>query len=802
MPATFFNTFSVPGYDYITIYPDSNSPYKFYYFNSRPRLGKQKIDNKDLPNLRFTFYRNPMDEAQVQQAILLLTTDLGLTSQEESAVRNGILAHINSSDYQTEMKLYYPDAYKRMEQDKKAGVFDKNKSGFTLGAVQATDGKAMVELWQGFDANHFVKYISPEHKPNLNGNFSTSFMASLQDLAAESMLNSLKGGYKTIDGKLIKIDSNIHYELTVPLMVPSIEATVNVTYDTVYESLMQALKIPYTKVRRKEKMVSRPTSAFSTAFTAKTINNTLNKIAAEKDKGVDITLVDYSAIAGIQQDEISNKILNALTDSVCGTLLSKIFTLNPVSGNQKDSEQTYSILDDIPELDDIHFTLSKKQFINMSLPANCSMFAQVPAEYEDDLINVVDLGSLSVARAEAQITCQENLNPEQIDAIEVMCQYDQKDSLFKNSQSGGPTPFLFKKDGDVKYFRYYVAKDASGNFHWNFKYKTRIQFIGRPASEWSEWRDDGFGDLNITYENIGFLNVNCHIDDVDWDVVKSVFVDISYPAAKDKNDTSKKIVLSQEKPSEKWGCYKYGHTSDEYQYSVRYLDIDGSEYPRDPKVITTANNDLSIRDAYSGQSMKGTFRVNYNNTQGAKVILDVYYRDEAKGIDKKETHSFQDGAWEWEWKMRVQEGAVEKIRYVYQVFYGDGSASDRQEFYATGRNLDIPMFTVPYRLVQPKPEIQEKENTLMIVGEGLFMNDKWAYAMVEVKYEDPENNIYFNEPKFLTRDKKNETVSVKCPANAVKPFICSATLVDTNGTPTPVPETACSNFFNVMPPTV
>ena len=264
MSPTLFNTFFVPGYDYITIYPDALSPYRFYYFKSHPRLGSTKdpANNVELPNLRFTVYRNPLDATQTQSGTLLITTDLGLTTKEEIDIRKGILYHVLSSDYLADMKRYYPEAYERIRSDVQVDVNAvltashytnavKQKS-ITLSTLQPTDGNVELELVQPRDSEgdtgekHFMLYQTPKHKPNLNGNFSTSFSASFADLATEAMLNCLKKGYTITNGKQIPLTAIVRYDLTIPFLVPALEADVSVDLKQVYRSLLDELHIPYT----------------------------------------------------------------------------------------------------------------------------------------------------------------------------------------------------------------------------------------------------------------------------------------------------------------------------------------------------------------------------------------------------------------------------------------------------------------------------------------------------------------------------------------------------------------------------
>ena len=832
MSPTLFNTFFVPGYDYITIYPDALSPYRFYYFKSHPRLSSTKdpAKNVDLPNLRFTVYRNPLDHKQSQSGTLLFTADLGLTAKEEKDIRNVIWMHVLSSDYLADMKRYYPEAYERIRSDVLGNEemaltvehyrIAVNRKSITLSTLQPTDGNVELELVQLRDSDgdtgekHFILYQTPKHKPNLNGNFSTSFSASFADLATEQMLNCLKKGYTITDGKQIPLTAIVRYDLTIPFLVPALEAEVSVDMKQVYRSLLDELHIPYTFTSDKL-IIDQRYRYQEHRYSRGQINDTFKRLIRGNRRGINIDLMDYSALgAGASEDEVSQKIMNSLVDAVCGSLLTQMFTVNPeppssgqtasASGSGSDLKErnlkdvSYSIREFQRDWTDINFSLRKKQIINLTFPANGDLSAIVPTNLEDEIITEVDLSRLEMGRRQVQLSCQRNPNPSQIECVELLCRCDSDDVRFKN-KFNEPKSFLFKNAEEPCYYKYYYAKKSDGSYETRFAYQTRIHFVGRPPSNWTPevWVDTD--NLMLSYENIGFLNVDLEVLDVDWQMVSKVFVDISYPAVKDKPDTARTLVFTDDTPQQ-WGCYKYGNKSNQYQYSIRFKDKDGFEYPEKPKLLMSTNDKLTISDLYGGQAMKATFRVSFVPEQVVMVGLTIHYIDEHLRIDRVFPYTFSSpGSYDWE--MFLQEGACEKIHYVYEVVYRDSTTSIF-EYDASGRHPDLRLFVVPQRMVsQPAPQVQNQDNILMIIADGLFADQKWTTAMVTVKYEDPENGIFLNKPVLLNRTKTNDTVSVTCPGNAFKPYLCSAILLDTSGHQTHVPETSCTGFFNIVPPT-
>ena len=662
----FFNSFFVEGLDYITIFPDDRSPYQFYYFKTRPRI---KPDAKGVPDIRYTMIQGSLDQEMSQYGLLLLGTDLGLTADEEKAIREYLAAKVNDAGYRQQIKIFYPVAYQRLYDDTRQFTQDA-KEVISLGCFQAKEGTCSLELMGGLEGDRFKRYQSGENHPSLSGTFNNAFSATFGDLGAQLMLDTLKGNVtKDATGVTIPTLSIVRYELTGEFFIPAVQLTIHVETETIHQKLREIIQRQVVQ----EKSIKFKVGSYCFVTQGKVyLNRPAIREILEVGKTalVNITESDFSSLAGAASTDFLDKIRDSVMDVITGSILTSVFTPVPVQDSGAAGEVTYTLQDELPENGKQSFdlTFSKNTTVPLTLHANGSLFACVSKEHQKSLITDVDLSHTEFMKRSVAVSCQPNLYVDQIESVVVHCEYDHKDARFRKDLRYA-ADLEFKTGDDCHIFDFFMCKDASGKFMEDFVYKTQVNFIGKKAGEWSAEKRMTETVLKVTYENLGYLNVKCRVGDVDWKQVERVFVWLDYPAAANEKDTSVRLEFREGDTEKAWNCYKYGQASKEYRYRVVFQDKDGAEYPESPAYKTTSTDSLVIDDLYLGQAMEADFRISSIPESVDYILLDVYYSDEKLHIAKKDSHSFRGDDREWHWQMRLQEGAVEKIRYVYTVVY-------------------------------------------------------------------------------------------------------------------------------------
>ncbi len=824
------NNFNVPGLDYITLFPDNDSPFKFYYFRSTPKLSEDAKTH--FPTIDYKIVQYPRnkanDDLDTQFGYLTMTVDLGLTADEEKTIRKSILEKLKDDTYRSAMRVFYPEAFRILpEKDK---ITDSTIDVNGLGVIR--DGNVKFELLEGFGKD-IKRDSSSDFKPSSAGNYAASIWASFGKGGSELILRSLESNVKTgDDSATIATSAIIRYDLTPSFHIPAIDATVDVdTHEfrlyvkqLIEDSQTSEGKIDFQDTqssyyRYRAKNRSRYHSKYQKVrikgnmlVTDDDISDITAK-AFSAQKGITIHISDYTALQGTSENDLSNEIMRSLIQVITGTIIPYLFTPSPApqypapeAGSDSDSKEDqkereyaakkihYSLTEGEVEgkHEHIHFTFSKDAQLLLPLSANSTLMATVPAEYADKIVHRIDLETTEFFEKTVNVSSDLNFNVDQIRSLEVEILYDEPDVRFPNKRPSH-FEFAFKTGQEVYSVNFFCSKNKNGDIIEDYKYRTRISYVGRGTINqnegWSEWFKTKTSSLMVNFENSGFINVNCKMGDIDWSLIKTVTVEFNYPHVQGKTDTSAKLIFREGDGEKVWSCYKYGKESNEYTYLVRYKNLDDSEYAAPLKTAT--NKDLSIDDLYEGAPLEADFLVSYSDSLVKAIRAEVHYKDDALKIDKKFTQWMDNR--EWHWRMNLRAGAVQTFRYRYHVEYADGTFMDTDWSAPCGRNADIPVFSVT----------EPTSNTAKISVNGMALRnwEDWDFAEVFVSYKDPENKINQDfDVIVLSSDHLTETLEVQCPAGTAKPFLCSACIYTKDGKVYEVEEKEMTRTFTLRKP--
>ena len=719
------------------------------------------------------------------------------------------------------MQAFYPEAYGVLEKKEiNESVIEVNG----MGVIR--DGKVTFELLEGFGKD-IKRSSSVEVAPSSAGNYSASVYSSFGKAGSELILRSLRAGVDTgNDQKTVATSAILRYEMTATFHVPAIEASVTVDtlqfYQYVKDILAdgEALDGRYNgnlnlKDGVNDNFKNGVRVRGDILLTEDDINDVVSK-AYLSHKGIDIHISDYSALSGTTENSIKNEILTSLIKVITGTIIPALFTPSPVP---ESSSATPSSDNGAPETEEekekrryvaqlvhyklyesetdintetISFNFNQDSKIPLPLSANTTLLATVPKEYSDKIVTLIDLRTTEFIEKRVNITSDLNFNTDQIRSLEVEIKYDEPDVRFPSKRIDHDE-FPFRTGQETYTFDYFLSKNGQGEFVEDYKYRTRISYVGRGYIDqnegWSQWFKSQSGSLMVNFENSGFINVKCRMGDIDWSLIKMVTVEFNYPHVQGKTDTSGRLTFKEGEEEKNWSCYKYGMESNEYTYLVRYTNLDGSSY--EAPMQTKTAKEINIDDLYEGAPLEADFLASYSPSLVSRIRAEVLYEDKALNISKKFTHWLDDR--EWHWSMNLRAGAVETFRYRYHVEYADGSFKDTDWSEPCGRNADIPVFSVT--------EPTSNTAKLQVNAMSLRNWENWDFAEVFVTYDDPENHLHEEfDTIFLTREHINETVEITCPAGSAKPFLCSANIYTLDGKVIPVPEQEMTRSFTLRKP--
>lgn len=824
------NSFEVPGLSHITIFPDNLSPFKFYYYRNQPKVS---VDSKSgLPNIHYQMvqYSSKDGDIDTQFGYLNMTVDLGLTKEEDAQVRAYLEKKLSDPDYKSTMKLFYPRAHEKLESD---GISPSFLELGGLGVVK--DAKVTLGLYEGF-GKEMQRSASTEVIPAHSGNYAAPLYASFGKAGSELMLRCLRasteiGGHESS----VPTSATVNYTMKAPFYVPAIEATITVKARDFYkyvkdsiedEKTLDGMYFGYldTDGGVKGNFENGVIVFGEVLLSEKEIKNKVRSFHKKKG-GIQIDIADYSALSVSSKDEVSEKIINSMIDIVTNSIVPSLFEITPVptptpstdtsssSSSGKDAEKSeeekkaddyvakmvhYKLKDTVKqtEITDITFTFTKSSMVYQDVPAGCTIAAIVPEKYKDNLITYVDLQNTEFVESRVNVSADLDFAAYHISSLELEMIYDKKDVRFTETSRPIHEEYVFKTGEESFTFKFFLAKDKSGDYMADYRYRTKVNYVGKgPIGDndgWSDWKEVQTHNLLIGFADMGFINVECRAGDIDWDLLKSFTVDINYPAVQGKPDTATKLIFKSGDEKKSWSCFKYGKDSNEYTYEVQYVDLDGNTY--NAPMRTTALKEITIDDLYEGQPLEANFLVDYSPDYVNKVMVEVAYDDDKLKVHKKFQQWIEDGGGSWRWSMNLRKGGVEEFRYRYYVSYKDGSGTKYTDWVGpVGRKDDIEPFSVS------APNVVSAN--IMVQATPLRNWADWDFANVFVRYVDKENGINFDadviilDPGHLT-----ERVTVNCPPETAKPFLCSAEIYTKDGKLYTIEEKEYTRAFTLTKP--
>lgn len=757
-----FPTVKVPGLDDIEIFRDHEKEDTFYALRGRPRLA---TDADGTPLLSFYFFSRNADIAyassenkelvETQLGQLLFTVDLSLTAEEHKKITD-YLTELATKPSHPFLKVY------RLLRKKPLLPATTTKPVIKLGTPNTwKEGTAKLELMEGL-GDTFKKQSSVEVKPSLIGSNAASFYATFGIEGSQIYFDALSKGYSGEDGKpeqLTPLQAIVRYDLAGFAFVPNLEVKVTANSEQVY-SYMQEFSEDYRKENRGYRKTTRTlfktvtVDARSTTVSKQDIAALVEEMIEKKVINIEIT--DFSDVAANSADikEIENSLRSSLMEMIMGTIIPSFFQSafigqesataadgtaikpNPELGitdaeRAKPTVDTYySFINNIDKtkINTLDFRFKKNGTVEFRRYPNATLITQLTDEQRSKLVKQIDVSSPEVQMLEIQLSVNADFKADNIHSIVLNVAYKQKDfksGIIRESSKS----FLYKTGEEVNVFRVTMARNESGALIDYYNLEAKISYIGTADSPPPiELKNISDRKPVISYEKLGFITVNCIAGDIDWTLIKEAIVSLSYPDAAGKPDAKKEIRINQQSPTGNWRCYMYGNKSKNYQYSIRYIHIDGQETQSEEK--TDSRDNLMIDDLLTGR-VKASFDIviDSNTVKAAKV--EIIYEDPRFNIREEYARWFKETE-SWDWVMRLRNDATTQFKYRYFVQYAD----------------DV-VYTSPWA----EAESDEDINTIqlkrypksMLIDGGLLDWTQWQIVYVSASYSEPDKNYFISK---------------------------------------------------------
>ena len=777
------NSFRVPGIDHIQIYPDDENPYRFYYFNVEPQLA---VDYKTkLPMLsylliafkpEYVMARDKVDyeSAELERGAFTMTTVLGLSSEEETAIRTYLMEQkLSEKSYLGFLERILPKAFANLQK--------KTENRIILSPADATDGNCSLELSGDTGDGSVVKYVSRNVKPSLNGDFRASFIATLGREGAQLMWMALHSdeegsGRKRVSGATHTL---VRYSLTGHAVIPALDIEVIATGADVYTYLKNQVGDENPSVAKDGKTVLSKESIDEIMHSADFLSSV-----------VKVKMMDMDGYLPPEQKQANMDLANTLVSSTTEQIISELFQEIPgidyladretetTEENGDGGKTTYYVLANKTEEQLKHFfyklSVKKNTVIPINLYAQGNVFYSMTKAQMDRLIKICNLTNAGVMYRDVPINCYARFEKDQIEAIHVNVEFSPSNPKYDAYSTDEQFKFEPDKKQAMFYYNYPVSASKDCPDIETLRYQTGIVYSGEKV-KWSEMFETDKNQIIISYESLGYLDLTCNAFGVDWDVVSEVVVKIRYLGAEDKPTSSTEIHLKEDERTAQWSCFKYGSDSNEYAYSVDYYNRDFTEahLPEQRGVASS----LFIEDMLEGV-VSASFVVGFDQDDVSQVDLFVSH---AGIID---TYTFNSPG-VYNWSRRLMKGESKEFTYRYIVRYANSPAEE------------LPWSEPVTDPTQVQPlTVNRSDKTLLLMSGGFPWAD-WPQAIVQVEYPDGNNVISDVYPMSEAEPK----VQIKIKArDRSKKFRCTVVLIDNSGEPHTLPSEEADFVFNLKAP--
>lgn len=601
---------------------------------------------------------------------------------------------------------------------------------------QWVNGNVRIEMLEGLGGT-FKRSSSQGTHPTLRGTNAASLWATFGTEGAQLMWGLLKppkpgtGGTGTQDRSLM---ANIYYELDGWARCPALKVSVRADGKAVYQ-----------EIRRRTQIHERVNGSHWSYPQVSELTKSLSD-----SRVLTIDWQDFGIPgADPQADEIRQQLQGTVMGIITNQIVTMFFKPFEVKGVQQDDlGQTFTHtlggkpgsrlwLNDYKEeqVSNIDFTLNQSTNVKFKVYPQTSLLASLTPEQLEQACKIVDVGSPEIRVMSVQIQTNADFQADKIANITVTLSYRQHDTLVNQPLETSDT-YVFRTGQEVFTFRTRLARDQNGKLIDLYDAKAQINYIGTskvpPPIELKNVSDRA---LTFSYDRLGFVKVQVQAGDIDWSVIKDVYVDLLYEAAQNEPDAKGIVRLTQEVPLGAWSSSKHGATSNRYKYTVRYVFKDGREQPEPGKFDERGT--LIIHDKLVSR-LRRAFDVVLDPQTVESLLLKVRYEDPPAAPEEARQQFTSSNSWEYVRAMR--EGAPQMLKYSYDINYKDGQPE-----------------SVPWRPVQAAddlPAIRARRYRFGANsdGEGLDWN-KWRTVLVEVAYRDAAHDYVKIEELRLTKDR-------------------------------------------------
>ena len=718
----------------VTVYPDSDKWWVYYLLPSQPNF--RRNSNGD-PNFSFFKYRFPVDrpDGKVGGGYVLFDVAFVVPPEKMDPITTKVQQQIDQ------------EAARRNTQPKPV----------EFGTLQYLDGSCSLII-AGADGA-LVQKVHNSGKPSLFGENTATFGVELTTEGATFFEQAMQGQGPSI---------GIQYELQTIAKLPPIVAKSHFHAHKFY-SFHQTVDTDWRfwgEDSRDEK---------------------IRELATDSES---VTMdFDWGAVtdAAVQQ-QIQQFVMDTTTAAIERKILAEIAPVTDDKRELPDGIEDMTVDIQSRKISNFSLTFTDKRpvewtiYPNGPLPSFASLRDKDGNPYQwSDFARTIDLNDPAFRKLRVDVRANADFANLPIHSVEVKLDYAgrQMPNLEPDAPEG---EVVLTSPDDLGKFATFIE---NGNQEYSYSYQ--VNYTNQQRIYQSETKTTNEGNLTIGIADVGILDVQIAVGDINWNDVTSALVVFTYEDT-GVEPIEHQFTLNPNKLNHRITEVIFEPMRQNYQYQVKYFMKDGSEVLSD--VMESRAPNLFINDVFSANRTISVNGVGDFNAHIANVFVDLLYDDAANNHHATRSVVLNAGSPMNRWVLPVISATGGELSYSGTVTFKDGSSDVIPRTVAESDTILLPKPADAFLEVMILPDLVD-----------------WSaikLATVKLTHTDPESGVP-NIKTFVFSPAKREMQTWRIPLKNAADTSYSSTItyfMTAGGSQVVGPDTSTDQTIVLDPATV
>jgi hypothetical protein len=657
----------------VTVYRDEVQRNTFYVLPNQPRF---RLDDSGKPVFKFIKYRDPIDKPDGSKGggFVIFDSEFVVPEDKMTKVQKALDALVQQ---------------------------EGGKGSAQIGDFTFTRGTATLNLLDSGDANaNLVEKVQSAAKPSLFGNNVCCFSAELSPTGATVIEAAMQGA-----GGIAQVT----YDLNFITKIPEIGGHVWFFEDKFY-SYYQT--------------IDKSDDHWWSGNNGSELDKRREQFSSSDSGGVDLNF-NWVLPDPDQDTKLKNSIRDwgwsALDDAV------KRLTLSDPTANTDNGlpdgvhHVTRDFSTDKTASFDRYFRESDAVEWHVVPNGTLPNITSLPGIKWSDYSIVIDGIDPFFQTLHLNVGINADFDKFGIDSVDLEVKYNGATlkPLGKDKNGFDIAPHFTSGDQRVA-FEQYIANNS-----WKYSYSYLVNFKDDSRVFNSGSIDSDANVLTIDVGDLGVLSVQIFAGSIDWKVVASAEVNLTYADASNNVDPiSYTAHLSKDVPTDHWRAVIMARQANPVQFTVKYNMVDGTSYTDKPK--QSSANQLYIDDPFGVKVVHVRGLYDFDNTVDT-VFIDLTYKDATTGMATSTTFALKKGNTFADWTFTTITGSTGQVQYSGMVRNKDNTQTPIAMTTAASDTIYLGDGDVTYLTVTVVPDLIDWT--------------KVKLATVALAYADPANGI-------------------------------------------------------------